>query len=221
MAVNESVQVIVPQDSFGYYVLILGLAVIVAALLAWIHWVNVKNQKDEKKNKERSPMLTAAFVTATILFLALAAAALGMMDRDWLQQHWYVFSLIFVTAYLLLMFEAKQRQPKPIRLLKALALDAVDEELGFESDDWKNDGYVPTVDHMKVMEDEGLRGLRSSVAYFVVYRMWRTQKRRFLVGLNTYTGYPLEIKLMPEQHRIDSAMMEKPATPAGETDAES
>ena len=216
----QSVQAAAPAEvGFGYYVLIISLAVIVALLLAWIHYVNVKHEQGQKQ-KERSPMLTAAFVTGIFLFIVLAAAALGIIEREWLKEHWYVFSLVFVLAYLILMAEARAKQPKPIEVLKALAEETIDEKLGYESDEWKDDGYIPSVEHVKVMEDERLRGLRSSVAFFVVCRMWRSQRRRFLIGLNTYSGYPVEVKLMPEQHRIETAMTDRPATPAGEMDAQ-
>ena len=216
---NESVQVIVQQQAgYGNYVLIVGLAVIVALLLGWIHYVNIKHQKPDQP-KERSPIMTSAFLTGAVLFLALAAAALGILEKDWLEQHWYVFSLIFVCAYLILMWESSKRQPKRVGVLKAAAEDILI-ELGFESDDWKEDGFIPSVEHIKVKEDERLTGLRKSVAYFVVNRSWHSQKRRYLVGLNTYTAYPVEMKLMPEEHRISEAMADRPATPAGETDAE-
>lgn len=213
----QPVQAAAPQAGIGVYLLIIALAVILAVLLGFIHYVNVRHQKDNRQ-KERSPVLAAAFVTLVVLFIALAGTALGQIEPEWLKEHWYIFSLIFVVVYLMLLFEAQKRQPKSIDALKGIAEDAIDEKLGYESDDWKDDGFVPSIEHLKVVEDERLQGLRRSVAYFVLYRNWRAQKRRFLVGLNAYTGYPVEIKLMPEQHRIDGAMMDQPATPAGETD---
>lgn len=171
--------------------------------MTWIYF------KYRNPNKPRDPLFMSVFIG----FLAIAVIVtldfidiLGEPGETWLAQgyNWMILLAILVLVFFMNFYYLRKLKPLSPQKVLQKSLDFIYFNVKLRPYDNSKGGLTLPVYVYKVIETKGgggvFRPLTSTVSYYLVALEDLT---RAICGLDTYTGYPVELVINPSVVIID------------------
>lgn len=97
-------------NNIGFWIFLAIALFVLGAIVIFSTWISYKRTK-ELPNPKTNPFILAIIAVAVTLIIPVFLMAVGYLDKEWVQEHWWLFAgMAFVIAFAIIYMNLKQKR---------------------------------------------------------------------------------------------------------------